>query len=166
MTLDKYEDHIMQWVAMGPFVDKKITSGEASYKTVFEPEKADTSDLQWKPLTLGIGSWDINLEASYDSIDHCSAFVRTMIWSPSDQDVHVEGGSDDALKIWVNGKQVHDQWRTGGCEPRQVQVPARLRKGWNELKLKVTDHEGGWQFGCRVRAPDGSPLKGLKYEAR
>ena len=47
---DKYEDHIKQWVAMGPFADKTIESGEQSYKQVYEPEQADTSKLEWKPL--------------------------------------------------------------------------------------------------------------------
>lgn len=164
--LDKYDDHILNWVAVGPFVDQAITSGEASFKTAFEPEQVTTDDLAWKPITLGIGSWDINLEATYSAIDHCSAYVRTMVWSPKDQDIQVEAGSDDALKIWLNGKQIHQQWRTGGCSPRQVLAAAHLQKGWNELKLKVTDHQGGWQFGCRIRKPDGSRLDGLKYEAR
>lgn len=43
---------------------------------------------------------------------------------------------------------------------------AQLKKGWNELKLKAVDHEGGWSFGCRVRQPNGAKLDGLKYEAR
>ncbi len=164
--LDKYEDHILQWVAVGPFVDPSISSGKASYDKIFKPETANSSDQDWKPLTKGIGSWDINLEAEYGPRDHCSAYVRTMVWSPVDQDVQIESGSDDALKIWVNGIKVHEQWRIGGGGPRQFLVPARLEVGWNELKLKVTDHEGGWHFGCRVREPNGSKLDGLKYEAR
>jgi hypothetical protein len=164
--IDRFQDHIMQWVAIGPFVEEKIVNGEQSYNTVFEPEKPDTSDLQWKPITVGIGSWDINLEATFGSIDHCAAFVRTMIWSPVDQDVQVEAGCDDALRIWVNGKLVYGKYTVHGAAPRQVVVPARFRKGWNELKLKVVDHEGGWAFGCRVRNPNGRKLEGLKYEAR
>ncbi|MEM7474575.1 MAG: HEAT repeat domain-containing protein [Planctomycetota bacterium] len=164
--IDKYEDHILEWVAIGPFVDPKITSGEASFNAVFEPEQRNTSSLKWEPLTKGIGSWDINLEAAYGAKDHCSAFVRTMVWSPVKQKVQVEGGSDDALKIWLNGELIHQKWRTGGCKPRDVQAAATLQKGWNELKLKVTDHGGGWQFGCRVRKPNGTLLEGLKYEAR
>jgi HEAT repeat protein len=164
--IDKYEDHIMQWVAVGPFVGERIISGEQSYKTVFAPEKSNAGDQDWKPLTQGIGSWDINLEATYGSLDHCAAYVRTMIWSPVDQDIQVEGGSDDALRIWVNGQLVHDQYSVHGAAPRQVSAPARLRQGWNELMLKVVDHEGGWVFGCRVRKPDGTKLADLKYEAR
>ena len=31
---------------------------------------------------------------------------------------------------------------------------------------RVVDEAGGWVFGVRVRAPDGTKLEGLKYEAR
>jgi HEAT repeat protein len=164
--LDKYEDHIRQWVAIGPFVDKTIESGEQSYKQVYEPDRTDTSKLEWKPLELGIGDWDINLEATYGPIDHCAAYVRTMIWSPVDQEVQIEGGCDDALKMWVNGEIVFDDYSVRGGSPRKMLAPARLRKGWNELKLKAVDDEGGWAFGCRVRKPNGTKLDGLKYEAR
>ncbi len=164
--VDKYEDHIKQWVAIGPFVDERITSGRESYTTVFEPEKPDAKGLAWKPLTQGIGSWDINLEATYGSLDHCTAYVRTMVWSPLDQEVQVEAGSDDALRIWVNGELIFNEYGERGAAPRQTVVPAKLRQGWNELKLKVVDHEGGWVFGCRIRQPNGGKLQGLKYEAR
>ena len=163
---DKYEDHIKQWVAIGPFADKSIESGEQSYKQVYEPEQADTTKLEWKPLELGIGGWDINLEETYGRIDHCAAYVRTMIWSPVDQEVQIEGGCDDALKIWVNGETVFDDYSVRGGSPRKMLALAKLHKGWNELKLKAVDDEGGWAFGCRVRKPNGTKLNGLKYEAR
>jgi HEAT repeat protein len=164
--IDKYRGYIMQWVAVGPFVDDGITSGEECFRTAFEPEQDVASKLDWKPLTLGINDWDINLEATYGSLDHCAAYVRTMIWSPVDQNVQIEAGSDDALRVWVNGKIVYDEYTVRGAAPRQTLVPAQLKKGWNELMLKVVDHEGGWVFGCRVRQPDGKEIEGLKYEAR
>ena len=117
--LDKYTDHILQWVAIGPFGGKQLESGEQCYNQMFEPEQADTSNLNWKPLELGIGSWEINLEATYDKIDHCAAYLATMIWSPVDEDVQVEGGTDDALKIWVNGELVFNEYRgLGGSTAR------------------------------------------------
>ena len=164
--LDKDKDHIKEWVAIGPFVDDEITSGEQSYNTVFEPEKADTSDLEWTPLTEGAGSWSYNLEATYGSIDHCSAYARTMVWSPIDQDVQVEGGCDDALRMWVNGELIFDDYNIKGGSPRTMLAPAALHEGWNELKVKAVDHEGGWQFGCRIRKPNGSKIERLVYEAR
>jgi HEAT repeat protein len=164
--IDKYQDHIMQWVIIGPFGDKSIETGEQSYKTVYEPEQVDTSKLDWKPLKIGLGRWDINLEATFGPMDHRCAYVRTMVWSPKDQDVLIEGGCDDALRMWVNGQLVFDDYSVRGGSPRKMRAPAKLREGWNELKLKAVDHEGGWAFGCRIRKPNGTKLDGLKYEAR
>ncbi|MEM9658034.1 MAG: HEAT repeat domain-containing protein, partial [Planctomycetota bacterium] len=82
--LDKYEDHIMRWVAVGPYVDDNVTSGRASYRTVFDPEKPDASDVDWQPLTRGIQGWDVNLTSAYGPKEHCSLYLRTMIWSPID----------------------------------------------------------------------------------
>ncbi len=164
--LDKYDDHILDWVAIGPFVDQKIVSGNISYATAFDPETSAASDLDWKPLTRGIGSWNVNLATNYGDQEFSSAYVKSMIWSPIEQAVQIEGGCDDAMKIWVNGQLLHEGWRTGGNEPRQIRVAAQLNKGWNELKLKLTNHQAGWEFACRVRKPNGTKLEGLKYEAR
>jgi hypothetical protein len=92
--------------------------------------------------------------------------MRTQIWSPADQDARLEMGSDDSIKVWLNGKLVHSNYANRGMSPRQNLVDVKLQEGWNELMLKVVDNEGGWGFCCRVRSPDGSALEGLKVEAK
>ena len=37
--MDRYQDHIMKWVIVGPFGDKNIESGEQSYKTYMSQKK-------------------------------------------------------------------------------------------------------------------------------
>ena len=54
--MDKYEDHIRQWVTVGPFQESG-KDGAAVYRTVFPPE-TDPDGADWKPLTKGIGSWE------------------------------------------------------------------------------------------------------------
>ncbi len=164
--IEQYDDHILSWTAVGPFKSDETLNGEQCYKTVFPPENGEASKLDWKPLKAGVNGWDINLEATYGPMDCCAAYVRTMVWSPADQRVQVEGGADDGLKIWVNKELVFDDWNVRGGSPRKMLASARLRQGWNELMLKVVDDTGGWGFGCRVRKPDGSGLEGLRYEAR
>lgn len=132
----------------------------------FPPEKSDAEDVKWKRLTQGIGSWDINLEATFGGRNHCGAYMRTHIWSPAEQGARLELGSDDSIKVWLNGKLVHSNYANRGMSPRQDLVDVKLRNGWNELMLKVVDNEGGWAFCCRVRKPDGTVLKGLKVEAK
>jgi hypothetical protein len=76
-------------------------------------------------------------------------------------------GSDDCIKAWLNGKAVHTpSYYNRSMAPRQDLVNVRLLAGWNDLMLKVTDHEGGWAFCCRLRRPDGSALADTKVEAK
>lgn len=163
--MEQYESYILVWLATGPFVEKG-KEGRAIFDKAFPPEDPEAKDVKWKRLTQGIGLWDINLEATFGSRDHCGAYMRTQIWSPKNQDARLELGSDDAIKVWLNGKLVHSNYANRGMSPRQDLVDVKLRHGWNELMLKVVDHEGGWTFCCRVRKPDGSSLEGLKVEAK
>jgi len=92
--------------------------------------------------------------------------VRARVWLPAEQDARLERGSDDAIKAWLNGRQVSAKYQNRGIAPRQDLVNVRLKEGWNDLLLKVVNHTGGGSFCCRLRKPDGSALDGLKVEAR
>jgi hypothetical protein len=161
--LDKYEDHILQWVTAGPFQESG-KDGAAIYRTVFPPEE-DPDGADWELLTKGIGSWDINLESTYGGLDFVAAYLRTGVWSEVPQDIQLELGSDDGVKVWLNGELLYDQWRESGAAPRQMLVKGSLNMGWNDLMLKVVDQQGGWVGACRIRKPDGTALPGLKYQA-
>jgi HEAT repeat protein len=162
--MDQYEGYILAWSGCGPYAEKGKQSREV-FDTAFPPEESAAEDVKWRHLTEGIGSWDINLEASFGARDHCAAYIRTRVWAPEEQDARLELGSDDAIKAWLNGKLVHANYTNRGVSPRQDLVKVRLQKGWNDFLLKVVNHEGGWGFCCRVRQPDGNALEGLKIEA-
>ena len=49
---------------------------------------------------------------------------------------------------------------------RQDIVDVHLKAGWNDVMLKVVNHEAGWAFCCRFRKPDGTAIEGLKVEAQ
>jgi len=161
--IEQYDGYILTWLAAGPY-SVKGKDGPAIFDVAFEPEKAGAK-VQWKRLTRGIGSWDINLEATFGSKDNVAAYVKTMVVSPADQAVRLEFGSDDSIKVWLNGKMIHGNNTNRGMSPRQDIVEAGLQKGSNEMMLKVIDNSGGWAFCCRIRKPDGSAIEGLKFEA-
>jgi len=163
--MEKYEGYILLWQVTGPYVVKGKESREV-FNQAFPPEIPTSRGIEWKKITRGIGSWNINLESTLGSRDHCAAYVRTRIWSPTDQNVQLELGSDDAIKIWINRKLTHEKYAHRGNTPRQDIVKTKLQKGWNLLMAKVVDHEGGWEFCCRVRKPDGSALTNLKVEVK
>ncbi|MHB9079752.1 MAG: HEAT repeat domain-containing protein, partial [Pirellulaceae bacterium] len=161
--LDKYEGHILLWVGAGPYVEKG-KDGEAIYKTVFDPEKKDATNVKWVPVNKGLGSWNIDLEAMFGGLNHCAAYLRTRVWSPQEADALLEYGCDDAVKAWLNGEVIAQEWTVHGAAPRQHRADMHLKKGWNDLLLKVVDVEGGWVVGCRLRSRDGTAIEGLKVE--
>jgi HEAT repeat protein len=161
--IDKQQGHIFDWLIAGPFMEKD-KEGEAIYNTEFGPEKVSVSDVEWQPINQGQKTWSIDIEQALGPHDFCAAYFRTYVWSNEDQDALFEAGADDAIKVWLNGELCYEQWRTGGPEPRSMKADIQLKQGWNELLVKVVDHQGGWEFGGRIRQRDGLELEGLKYQ--
>jgi len=82
--------------------------------------------------------------------------------SPSEQTVRLALGSDDGIKVWLNGKLVHDHWVTRGCTPGQDVAKVKLNKGRNVLLLKISNEGTHWAFSCSLTQPNGMPVKGLR----
>ena len=163
--VDRFQDHILAWLGAGPF-KQQGKDAEALFAIAFPPEQPDAKDIQWKRITQGVGAWDINLDQALGSGDDLAGHARTRVWSPAAQDARLELGSDDGIKVWLNGKVVHANYTNRGCAPRQDVVKVRLQEGWNDLLLKIVNRGGGWAFACRIRQADGSAFGDLKAEAR
>lgn len=71
-------------------------------------------------------------------------------------------GSDDGIKVWVNGKEVLKRRVYRGAYPDQDQNEIILKKGVNRLMLKVDTVDGGWGFYCRIIDERGHQLKDIK----
>ena len=153
--MDKYRGYVTAWLAAGPY-----TKG-AIFKTAYPPEKKGAKGVAWKLLTKGIGPQVIDLKQTFPG-DGRAAYAKTNVWSPADQDVLLEIGSDDGIKVWIGGKQVHAHDVTRACKPAQDKVKARLAKGWNPVLVKVAQGGGDWAFCLRVCKPDGTALDGLR----
>ena len=163
--MEQYEGYILTWLGSGPYMQRNKESRDI-FDTPFPPETLKAEEVKWTPVTRGIGSYDINLDAAFGSGSHCAGYLWTRIASPGEQDARLELGSDDAIKAWLNGKLIHANYAQRGVSPRQDIVNVKLQKGSNEVLLKVVNHEGGWGFCCRLRKPDGGAMEGLKVEAR
>ncbi|MFP4055258.1 MAG: HEAT repeat domain-containing protein [Candidatus Brocadiia bacterium] len=161
----QFEGHIRTWLVSKPY-QVKGKEAKQIFDTPFPPEKPDAEDVEWKKLTRGVGQWEINLGQAVGGLSDVAAYLRTRVWSPVAQEVQLELGSDDAIKVWLNGEVVHANNTDRGVAPRQDIAKAKLAKGWNELMLKVLNHQGGWAAACRIRKPGGGAIEGLKYEAK
>jgi hypothetical protein len=97
--------------------------------------------------------------------ENSAAYLRTKVWSDKEQKAQLEIGSDDGIKVWLNGQVVHANNATRGVNPGEDKVEVILKQGWNQLLLKVTQGGGEWAVCARLRKTDGSKLEGLKVQA-
>jgi len=109
---------------------------------------------------IGEGEFEWQLvESRTDIIDlkpgsNPSDFAIAYAWAEFDLPVPIKGflgvGSDDAVKIWLNGKLIHDNWTARPTRPDDDLVPVEFTRGRNQLLLKVQNVADDWSFACRL----------------
>ncbi len=77
-------------------------------------------------------------------------YAHAMIDSKKDRTVRASVGSDDGIKVFVNGEEVfvHESART--ILPDEDEFNIKLKKGRNHLLIKASQLEGEWAFTFRL----------------
>jgi len=100
----------------------------------------------------------------FGNYDGRIVYFRTVVSSPDEREVRFFMGSDDSMKFFVNGKQVHDtKLIKRGAMAEQEKFGARLAKGDNVLLLKLENYLGGWGFYFCFADKDGAMMPGLRF---
>jgi hypothetical protein len=164
--LDKFEDYLTAWEVSGPYT-KSGKDGAALHDAVFPPEEANAKGVVWEVLPPGGGEKEflpfcMDLDKKYGEKSNVVAYLRTNVWSPEDQKVQLEFGSDDGAKVWINGAVALSVPAARSFAVGSDKVAATLKKGWNPLLVKVWNGGGNWGAAARLRKPDGSKLDGLR----
>jgi hypothetical protein len=98
----------------------------------------------------------VDLDAFFDTPEHSAAYAVTWIEVPRDMDVRMLVGSDDYVKIWINGEHVHTYaTKRRNARPDQDAVTVSLRKGINRVVVKSVDVVYDWCFFLRFTTPTG-----------
>lgn len=134
-------------------------------------EREDGTEVPWikarrtlKPGQKAMGEYRIDLLYSFDKarIDYAVAYAACDLESNADREVELAFGSDDGIKIWVNGKAVFEYHEHRGYRSKGDRVIVRLNKGRNRLVAKITQAEAGWSFGVHVQDLSGVPVPGVR----
>ena len=72
-------------------------------------------------------------------------------------------GSDDGIKVWLNGKKVHEVFKARAASYGEDVVKVHLRKGFNSLLVKLEERIGGWKFYLDFVDEKGNVLYDLKF---
>lgn len=149
-------DATAAWQISGPFHQDQRRSG---FETDYGPEGVETIDyaatyeddfgrrLGWR--TMRMADFRLDFRSALTTEPDVLAYAATQVWAPREIDVYLLTGTDDGVRIWVNGQLVHEKrdWRAVKVDEDVVQV--RLRAGWNRVLVKVDQGEGEWGFALR-----------------
>ena len=146
------------WHAAGPFT---AAHGNLAFYQVYEPEtkNVNTNDtfevngetLKWEKQT----HW-IDGQVHNDIVGENSAtYLFRNIASVTQQRAQLYIGSNDALKVWMNGTEVLSKNVQRDAEANQEQLQVQLKPGNNTLLLKVVNYSGlsGFYFRIETDAP-------------
>ena len=163
-ALDQYSGYVATWLAAGPY--RQDGKGCRDLFDVAFPPEQNAADVKWvaapHPADAAL-FWQVDLlpiAGAKDSV----VYVKTRVWSPKAQKARLDIGSDDGVKLWVNGKMVHANNTMRPLKAAEDKAEADLKEGWNDFHAKITQNEMGCGLCLRVRGPDGSVLDGLKVD--
>ncbi len=119
--------------------------------TAGEKLTVDGTKLTWKKMNPDDGLVDFMDGASNGDLDYCVGYAWTEIEVANDTDAWLGIGSDDGMKLWLNGEMAVDRWIDRPSRLDDDVVPLRLKKGKNQFLLKIQNVKGQWSFTARLR---------------
>lgn len=158
---------VTKWLLLGPFRFKDTDfGGEHQPAAIEHPFVSDEASLdgnqpapegtKWKPSQFRRASIAgmVDLDAFFDTPEHAAAYAITWIDAPRDMDVRMLVGSDDYVKVWINGQHVHTYAaKRRNARPDQDAITVSLKKGINHIVVKSVDVVYDWCFFLRFTTP-------------
>ena len=155
-----HEDDVLDWHIIGPFRNgDKI---DLSYAPTFEdtlaapggPDLSATyqsgdNTAAWKSYTAGKKGF-VNLDKVVGRAESAVAYAYAEIESIHGRETVLRCGSDDGIKVWLNGKVVHQNDTQRSYSAVEDEAAIYLQEGVNRLLVKITNQVGGWGFGVAV----------------
>ena len=110
-------------------------SFDIAFDRAESPELLRTGDAYWKPFAFENGKDFPNLIAR----DNASIYVRGTVTLPKAEKITFGVSSDDAVKVWLNGKLIHSHKIGRGLNQGIDEVTGAFEKGGNTLLVKVVN---------------------------
>lgn len=76
----------------------------------------------------------------------CCVYGLTKIWSEKEEQLQMHVGSTTPYKLWANGELVKEQKESHGYSPYTDMISVRLRKGENQMAVKLLRYDAGQKF--------------------
>jgi len=153
--MGKSEGRLVDWWVVGPFdnPDRKGLS------VIYSPEKGidlkaeydgKKGKVQWKEVKGNSLNGVVDLAQFYTENQESVFYAYTTFNCEKDEKMNLFLGSDDGIKVWLNGVVVHinDVYRIYETDSDCVKL--NCKKGKNELLLKITNGVVDVCFSARL----------------
>lgn len=148
----------LPWRLAGPFDNRDRAGFDAKYA----PETG--AACEWKdlvPASAGdLGRVDF-LEA-FGRREWVCAYAALDLEVDDDVVARLSFGSDDTLKVWLDGELLIAENVYRPSAPGQSVKDVALKKGIRRILVKVGQGEGGWNFLFEMTAQNGKSLTGVR----
>src|SRR5262245_28165440 len=168
------EGFVQRWLVLAPIplaenqsgaeaLDKEQVKDEAALKGKAGAKvKVGEKELTWKEHVCKEHLLDFN-DLLGGQTEDSVAYAVTFVVAPDDlKGVRMKTGSDDQVKVYLNGKEVFKNAEARAADKDQDTTEVALRKGVNVLVAKVVNEKIDWSFCVRFVDKDDKPVKGLK----
>ncbi len=161
-TLFQSNVFIKDWLVCGPFpsetgqgIDVDYLQDEGgevyikpSIKTSHRSASVSSGKVRWQAAKA-----DDNGKLDFKEIlqpnQRNVAYAYAVIVSKDKKAALLKTGSNDRLKVWLNGKLIHYFSEPRSAGPDEDYIPVVLKKGENRLLCKVDNIGGGWWLYAR-----------------
>jgi hypothetical protein len=167
------EGFVRTWLVLAPIPLENNQSGaEGLAKEQIKDEaklqpkdgdkmKAGDKELTWKKHTAPEHLVDFNAILG-DTTENSVGYAVCYLVADSEQKVKMKTGSDDQLKVFLNGKKVFEFTEPRSADKDQDTTDVTLQKGVNVLVCKVVNESADWSLCVRFVDKDDKPVKDLK----
>ena len=144
---------LRDWTVCGPFPD--VDGGDAPEASAPPHEAARAAGR----IVRGEGPHGrVDLVPLFEASTNTGVLAVTPLSVEAARSAEVSVGSDDQVKVWLDGELVHEFGGTRGWSAGSDRFQVELTPGEHELALWVHNVGGGWAFSVAVSEPVGGPL--------
>ncbi len=153
------------WLVIGPFDN---TDGVGFSKAYPPEEKIDLratykGQFSWTQAKDDFTDAHINFFKIFDDNQWKVAYAYARVTLPTEREAQLGVGSDDEVKVWLNGEEVLNSNIARSVAIDQDIIPVTLKSGANEILVKICNRAVDWGFYLRITDAEGNPYVDLKF---
>ncbi len=167
-----------KWLVCGPFPNPRMDSADTQqqrfpgfYTDYLSPQGGENniSVREEQPIEFEqkknfwkmclAENFLVNFETCLCKMNEVCAYAYGYIRSREEKVGLIALGSDDLIRLWVNGMEIWDRTQYHGVYPDQYLVPVKFKKGINPVLVKIGNRNWGWGFCFRLLPFDSQLFK-------